>query len=419
MMEDTFWPIPAGSEGLLKVELYRGYKKLINIIAEKLRKGEVLSLAYQHDLPAWFVEVGPMHEPGYALRVLSQMEGRQIFSPTNLKELTQSLETIGRCDLGNMVKTFEDQHRDAMDTVTSVLHPTSLTPEPFTRDEPRRMSLGNNRRYLQDTFREEKNSQSSLDMQPFMISRPVSENSRSRHGSWDKCSLDRSREGTPFETVLDNNIEAPLPQDVHLGIEMSKMSAETLGNQLQLVQQMLLNHTLGNSPSVHHSLTNAYLLTKQITSLLNIASDSIKMVPVVTRYPGGSGTSYGDETASMHRYNSYGEMTKHHSQGSLVGGITTGNISQPSANTWDQPTVTDMHSTAATTMPPTGYHMYRTHSQPQVFHMSSTESSIKDGGQSCSQGDRSNGINSAGNQFSPLEFTGMCTIHGDLVMRYY
>ena len=106
-MEDTFWPIPPGPEGNSRAELYREYKRLINNISEKLRKGEVLSLAYQHDLPAWLVEVGPMHEPGYALRVLSQMEGRQVFSPTNLRELAESFKTIGRVDLVNTLKLFE------------------------------------------------------------------------------------------------------------------------------------------------------------------------------------------------------------------------------------------------------------------------------------------------------------------------
>ncbi len=106
-MEETFFPIPFGSEGHSRANLYRGYKRLINNISEKLHKGEVLSLAYQHDLPSWFVEIGPMHEPGYALRVLSQMEGRQVFSPTNLRGLSQSLDTIGRVDLVNMIKTFE------------------------------------------------------------------------------------------------------------------------------------------------------------------------------------------------------------------------------------------------------------------------------------------------------------------------
>ena len=106
-MEETFWPVPPGPEGHSKANLYRGYKRLINNISEKLHKGEVLSLAYQHDLPSWFVEIGPMHEPGYALRVLSQMEGRQVFSPTNLSGLSQSLDTIGRVDLANMIKMFE------------------------------------------------------------------------------------------------------------------------------------------------------------------------------------------------------------------------------------------------------------------------------------------------------------------------
>ena len=106
---EEFWPILPGPQKENYTKLYRGYKRLINTISEKLRKGDVLSLAYQHDLPVWYSEVGPMHEPGYALRVMGQMEGMEIFSPTNLGDLIQGLDTIGRVDLGNMVRAFESE----------------------------------------------------------------------------------------------------------------------------------------------------------------------------------------------------------------------------------------------------------------------------------------------------------------------
>ena len=109
---EEFWPILPGPQKENYTKLYRGYKRLINTISEKLRKGDVLSLAYQHDLPVWYSEVGPMHEPGYALRVLGQMEGMEIFSPTNLDDLIQGLDTIGRVDLGNMVRAFESESCD-------------------------------------------------------------------------------------------------------------------------------------------------------------------------------------------------------------------------------------------------------------------------------------------------------------------
>ena len=277
-------------------------------------------------------------------------------------------------------------------TVGSIPISHSNTPEPqYT--EPRRTSSCS-KRYYQDTFgREEKHSQSSIEQQQ-QQTRPTSEN-RSRHGSLDKYSMDRSREGTPFESIMDT-VDPPLPQDVNLGIEMSKMSTETLGNQLHLVQQMLANHCLA-SPSVHHSLTNAYLLTKQISSLLNIASDSIKMVPMA-RY-----TLDTDQSPSHSRNNSSGEITKHNSQGSLIGCGQTFN------NLYHNGTCDGQRDGGGMTIG-----IYRTHSQPQVFHNETTSTrdvrnnaSVTSFG-SYSQVERPRGdyLKATMSQFSPLEFTG-------------
>ena len=351
--KEAFWPVAPGPEGQRRAELYRGYKRLVNCISEKLHKSEVLSLAYEHDLPAWFIEIGPMHEPGYALRVLSQMEGRQVFSPTNLTDLVQSLNGIGRIDLGNQVKAFQDQHREAMEEISKT-H-SSSTPEPFLREEPSRRSLGNNRRYYQDTFREEKLSQSSFDQMPMY--RPISEN-QSRHGSMDRCSMDRSREGTPFEAMVDP-IDPPLPQDVNLGIEMSKMSAETLGNQLQLVQQMLTSHCVA-SPYLYQSLTNAYLLTKQITSLLNVAGDSFRKIPAKCQ---SVGNDMNDMSPTHSRENSSVEVTKNNSSGSPGGCIHM-------LNAWEH-CMLDVQKDSAFMYRPTS--MYRSHSQPQVFYLNQSE----------------------------------------------
>lgn len=104
--EDAFWPTSPGSKD---ARLYKDYKRLINTISEKLRRTEVLSLVYQHDLPMWFSEVGVVHEPGFALRVLSVMEGRKLISPANLDTLSQSLELIGRVDLKEKVQIFESK----------------------------------------------------------------------------------------------------------------------------------------------------------------------------------------------------------------------------------------------------------------------------------------------------------------------
>ena len=103
--EEAFWPGTNGDHQ----QLYRGYKRLVYSISERLRRQEVLSLVYQYDLPSWYIEVGPTYEPGHALRVLVQMESMQIFSPTSLRELAQALDGLGRADLAKMVKEFEGE----------------------------------------------------------------------------------------------------------------------------------------------------------------------------------------------------------------------------------------------------------------------------------------------------------------------
>lgn len=110
--DESFWPTLPNSQDQNYAVLYRGYKRLVNSIAEKLRKTEVLSLVYQYDLPMWYSEVGPLHEPGLALRVLSRMEGMQVFSPTRLSELAQSLEEIGRADLSETIRTFQSKNNN-------------------------------------------------------------------------------------------------------------------------------------------------------------------------------------------------------------------------------------------------------------------------------------------------------------------
>ena len=108
--EESFWPVvPVAPQAHDFAQLYRGYKKLINNISEKLRKQEVLSLVYQYDLPSWYSEIGPTFEPCYALRVLIQMESMQIFSPTCLAGLARALEDVGRSDLSNSIRNFESK----------------------------------------------------------------------------------------------------------------------------------------------------------------------------------------------------------------------------------------------------------------------------------------------------------------------
>jgi hypothetical protein len=107
--DELFWPTFPASFDPLYAAVYKDYKKLINCIANKLRRSEVLAIVYQNDMPMWFSEVGPMKEPGYALRVLSQLEGKNEFSPTNLTPLAQLMEDIGRIDLKESVCNFESK----------------------------------------------------------------------------------------------------------------------------------------------------------------------------------------------------------------------------------------------------------------------------------------------------------------------
>ena len=82
------------------------YRKLVGSISQKLRKENALQLAYVYDLPNWYYEVGPTHDPTSALRILMALEGKGIFAPNNLAGLTGALEAIERKDLAQLVRDF-------------------------------------------------------------------------------------------------------------------------------------------------------------------------------------------------------------------------------------------------------------------------------------------------------------------------
>jgi hypothetical protein len=85
---------------------YFEYRNLVSSISVKLRKENALRLAYVYELPEWCYEVGPTHDPTWALRILMALEGKGVFAPTNLSGLTKALETIEREDLAQIVREF-------------------------------------------------------------------------------------------------------------------------------------------------------------------------------------------------------------------------------------------------------------------------------------------------------------------------
>lgn len=85
---------------------YFDYRKLLDTISTRLHKENALRLANLYELPSWYFEVGPSHDPSYALRVLIAMEGKGVFAPDNLKGLADALKTIQREDLCSTVKEF-------------------------------------------------------------------------------------------------------------------------------------------------------------------------------------------------------------------------------------------------------------------------------------------------------------------------
>lgn len=85
---------------------YFEYRNLVGSISEKLRKENALRLAYVYDLPNWYCEVGPTHDPTSALRILIALESKGVFAPNNLTGLTKALETIEREDLAQRVREF-------------------------------------------------------------------------------------------------------------------------------------------------------------------------------------------------------------------------------------------------------------------------------------------------------------------------
>ena len=85
---------------------YFDYRKLLDVISTRLHKENALRLANLYALPSWYFEIGPSHDPSYALRVLIAMEGKGVFAPDNLKGLNEALKTIEREDLCTTVKDF-------------------------------------------------------------------------------------------------------------------------------------------------------------------------------------------------------------------------------------------------------------------------------------------------------------------------
>ena len=85
---------------------YFKYRKLVDSISQKLLKENALRLAYLYDLPNWYHEVGPTHDPTSALRILAALEGKGVFTPNNLAGLTEALEIIEREDLAKLVREF-------------------------------------------------------------------------------------------------------------------------------------------------------------------------------------------------------------------------------------------------------------------------------------------------------------------------
>ena len=85
---------------------YFKYRNLVGSISEKLRRENALRLAYVYDLPNWYHEVGPTHDPTSALRILTALESKGVFSPNKLSGLTKALEMVEREDLAQMVRDF-------------------------------------------------------------------------------------------------------------------------------------------------------------------------------------------------------------------------------------------------------------------------------------------------------------------------
>ena len=85
---------------------YFKYRNLVGSISVKLRKENALRLAYVYDLPNWYHEVGPTHDPTSALRILTALESKGVFAPNKLCGLTKALEAVEREDLAQMVRDF-------------------------------------------------------------------------------------------------------------------------------------------------------------------------------------------------------------------------------------------------------------------------------------------------------------------------
>ena len=102
---------PTCTDSALTVNPFFDYRKLIDDISTRLFKENALRLANLYELPSWYFEIGPSKDPSYALRVLMALEGKGLYSPSNLKGLVEALKNIEREDLCTVVNEFISKTR--------------------------------------------------------------------------------------------------------------------------------------------------------------------------------------------------------------------------------------------------------------------------------------------------------------------
>ncbi len=108
VMQEPFSPVALDnpSTAIGCSDRYFEYRKLLDDISQKLLKENALRLASLYELPSWYFEIGPSHDPSYALRVMIALEGKGVYSPSSCAGLTAALKHIEREDLCSIVKEF-------------------------------------------------------------------------------------------------------------------------------------------------------------------------------------------------------------------------------------------------------------------------------------------------------------------------
>ena len=84
---------PICTDSALTANPFFDYRKLIDDISTRLFKENALRLANLYELPSWYFEIGLSKDPSYALRVLMALEGKGLYSPSNLKGLVEALKS--------------------------------------------------------------------------------------------------------------------------------------------------------------------------------------------------------------------------------------------------------------------------------------------------------------------------------------